>query len=110
MIDVSSKSSTLRYAKAEGKLHCHTGTLDAVREGKVPKGDVLEVARAAGIAAAKRTSDWIVFCHPIPVDWVEVAVTVEADHIAVVSEAKAVWKTGVEMEALTAAAAALRAP
>ncbi len=107
MIDVSQKSNTLRYARAQGRLHCGTDTLEAIRNRKVPKGDVLEVARAAGIAAAKRTADSIVFCHPIPLDWVEVALTVEADHLAVSAEVKSVWKTGVEMEALSAVTAAL---
>lgn len=107
MIDVSSKFSTLRRAKAEGRLCCESGTLETVKEGKVPKGDVLEVARSAGISAAKRTSDWITFCHPIPLDWIEVSVSVETDHISVISETKSTWKTGVEMEALTAATAAL---
>jgi len=107
MIDVSPKFSTLRYAKAEGKLYCQPEILEVVSNRQVPKGDVLEVARSAGIAAAKRTSEWIVFCHPIPLDWVEVTVSVENDHIAVSSEVRAVWKTGVEMEALSAVTAAL---
>lgn len=107
MIDVSSKLSTLRYARAEGKFYCQPETLDAVRKGRVPKGDVLEVARSIGIAAAKRVSDWVVFCHPIPLDWIEVSISVESDHIHVCSEVKAIWKTGVEMEALTAVMAAL---
>ena len=107
MIDVSPKFSTLRYAKAEGKLYCQPEILEVVSNRQVPKGDALEVARSAGIAAAKRTSEWIVFCHPIPLDWVEVTVSVENDHIAVSSEVRAVWKTGVEMEALSAVTAAL---
>jgi len=107
MIDVSPKSNTLRYARAEGRLNCGAGTLDAIRAREVPKGDVLEVARAAGISAAKQTADTIVFCHPIPLDWVEVTLSVEEDHLAVTAEVKSVWKTGVEMEALTAVTAAL---
>ncbi len=107
MIDVSAKSNTLRYAKAEGRLHCAPDTLTLVRDRQVPKGDVLEVARAAGIAGAKRTADSIIFCHPIPLDWIEITITVEEDHLAVIAEVKAVWKTGVEMEALAGVTSAL---
>ena len=107
MIDVSSKFSTLRWARAEGFLNAAPETLRRVSDGTVPKGDVLEVARTAGISAAKRTADWIVFCHPIPLDWLDVRLEVEERGIRVVAEAKAIWKTGVEMEALTAVSAAL---
>ncbi|HDL17765.1 MAG TPA: bifunctional molybdenum cofactor biosynthesis protein MoaC/MoaB [Bacteroidetes bacterium] len=107
MIDVSPKFNTLRYAKAEGKLFAKPETILQVKNRQVPKGDVLEVVRAAGIAAAKKTTDWIVFCHPIPIDWIEVQVTPGEDHILVTAEVRSVWKTGVEMEALTAVAAAL---
>ena len=76
MIDVSPKFNTLRYARAEGVLHGSPAILQRVADNTVPKGDVRQVARAAGIAAAKRCSDWIVFCHPIPLDWVEVDLAV----------------------------------
>lgn len=72
MIDVSPKFYSLRYAKAEGYLYGNVRAMAMVADRKVPKGDVLEVARAAGIMAAKRCSDHITFCHPIPLDWVEV--------------------------------------
>ncbi|NOX38657.1 MAG: bifunctional molybdenum cofactor biosynthesis protein MoaC/MoaB [Calditrichaeota bacterium] len=107
MIDVSPKFHTLRYALAKGSLYARPETLERVRQNDVPKGNVLEVARAAGIAAAKRTSDWLVFCHPIPLDWVEVQVEVQEDCLKILAEARSVWKTGVEMEALTAVTAAL---
>jgi len=107
MIDVSPKSNTLRYAKAEGRLHCSPDTLAMVRDRQVPKGDVLEVARAAGIMGAKRTADSIVFCHPVPLDWIEITITIEEDHLAVVAEVRTVWKTGVEMEALAGVNSAL---
>ncbi len=107
MIDVSPKFNTLRYAKAAGVLYTNEETTARVLDRTVPKGDVLEVARAAGINAAKRCSDWMVFCHNLPLDWVEVRFEVEADHIKVFSEVKAVWKTGVEMEALAAVSGAL---
>ncbi len=107
MIDVSSKFNTLRYAKARGVLHAAPETIQRVKENTVPKGDVLATARAAGIAAAKRCADWMVFCHSIPLDWVDVLFEVEAEQIKVFCEARTVWKTGVEMEAITGVTAAL---
>jgi cyclic pyranopterin phosphate synthase len=107
MIDVSPKFNTLRYARAEGVLHGAPTVLQRVVDGSVPKGDVRQVARAAAITAAKRCSDWIVFCHPIPLDWVEVDVAVADNCLRVTAEVKSVWKTGVEMEAMAAVAAAL---
>ena len=68
MIDVSFKFNSLRYALAKGILKTSKETIDLIRNKKVPKGDVLEIARAAGTQAAKMTSNWIVFCHPIPLD------------------------------------------
>jgi molybdenum cofactor biosynthesis protein MoaC len=107
MIDVSPKFISLRYAKAEGYLYGNPDALARVADRTVPKGDVLEVARAAGITAAKRCSDMIVFCHPIPLDWVEVNFEVEPEHIRVIAEVRSVWKTGVEVEAITAVTGAL---
>jgi cyclic pyranopterin phosphate synthase len=107
MIDVSPKFNSLRYAKAEGYLYGNPEALARVADKTVPKGDVLEVARAAGIIAAKRCSDMIVFCHPIPLDWVEVNFEVEDEHIRVIAEVRSVWKTGVEVEAITAVTGAL---
>jgi len=107
MIDVSPKFNSLRYALAEGFLYGRSETLQRVFDRTVPKGDVTEVARAAGINAAKRCADWITFCHPIPLDWVEVHFEQEKHKIKVTAEVRSVWKTGVEMEAITAVAAAL---
>ncbi len=107
MIDVSPKFNTLRYALAKGTLYAKPETIARVKEKTVPKGDVLEVARAAGISAAKRCSDWMVFCHNLPLDWVEVKFEVGSDHIKVFAETKTIWKTGVEMEALSAVTGAL---
>jgi cyclic pyranopterin phosphate synthase len=107
MIDVSHKFNSLRYALAEGFLYGKKETLQRVFNKTVPKGDVTEVARAAGINAAKRCADWIVFCHPIPLDWVEVKLAEEKEKIKVTAEVRSVWKTGVEMEAITAVTAAL---
>ena len=83
MIDVSPKFNTLRYARAEGFLYGMPETLEKVAEKSVPKGDVAEVARAAGITAAKRCSEMIVFCHPIPLDWVEVRLHAEPNALVV---------------------------
>ena len=107
MIDVSPKFNSLRYAKAEGYLYGNPDALARVADRTVPKGDVLEVARAAGIAAAKRCSDMIIFCHPIPLDWVEINFEVEPEHIRVIAEVRSVWKTGVEVEAITGVTGAL---
>jgi len=107
MIDVSPKFNSLRYALAEGFLYGRKETLQRVFDKTVPKGDVTEVARAAGINAAKRCADWITFCHPIPLDWVEVQFEQENEKIKVTAEVRSVWKTGVEMEAITAVSAAL---
>jgi cyclic pyranopterin monophosphate synthase len=107
MIDVSPKFMTLRYARAEGYLFGKPEAISRVAEKTVPKGDVLEVARAAGITAAKRCSDLIVFCHPIPLDWVGISFDVKKDRIHVAAEVRSVWKTGVEVEAITAVTGAL---
>jgi len=107
MIDVSHKFNTLRWATAKGTLTTTTETIERVKNKTVPKGDVLQVARAAGIQAAKRTSDWIVFCHPLLLDWVEVFFEVSETQIEVSAEVKAIWRTGVEMEAMTAVSGAL---
>ena len=107
MIDVSPKFNSLRYALAEGYLYGQKETLQRVFDKTVPKGDVTEVARAAGISAAKRCADWITFCHPIPLDWVEVQLEWQKNKIKVTAEVRSVWKTGVEVEAITAVSAAL---
>jgi len=107
MIDVSPKFNTLRYAMAEGFLYGRPEVLQRVFDKTVPKGDVAEVARAAGISAAKRCSDLIVFCHPIPLDWVEVSLEAHEKGIRVLAEVRSVWKTGVEVEAITAVTGAL---
>ena len=107
MIDVSPKFNSLRYARAEGYLYGKPETLARVANRTVPKGEVLEVARAAGILAAKRCSDMIVFCHPIPLDWVGISFEVESEQIRIIAEVRSVWKTGVEVEAITAVTSAL---
>jgi len=107
MIDISHKFSTLRWAKAEGILTTTPEAIKRVAEKTVPKGDVFEVARAAGINAGKNTASWITFCHTMPLDWVELDFKIEGNNIIISAEVKAVWKTGVEMEAMSAVTGAL---
>lgn len=106
MKDVSSKLETLRTAKARAKIRAGAETLDLVRSNAVPKGNVLETARAAGIMAAKKTPELIPLCHQIPLDTADIEFEIEEDGIAITSFVKAIWKTGVEMEALTAVSVA----
>ena len=102
MIDVSEKPVSLRIARAEAVLKIDSELCILVRENRVPKGDALEMSRAAGIMAAKKTSELIPLCHPIPIDVISIDFEILADRIRIRSEVKAIWKTGVEMEALTA--------
>jgi cyclic pyranopterin phosphate synthase len=107
MVDVGQKPQTLRSATAVGRIRMSSTTLQAVLEGSGPKGDVLSTARIAGIMAAKRTGDLIPMCHPLALDTVSVDFTFEDGAIAVTARAALTGKTGVEMEALTAASIAL---
>lgn len=107
MVDVSAKPDTTREAVAEGWIEMSPQALAAVREGTAAKGDVLAVARVAGIMAAKRTSDLIPLCHPLPISSVSVEFAFEDNGIRVTSTARVNGPTGVEMEALTAASVAL---
>ena len=108
MVDVSDKALTTRIARAEGRVVMLPKTLALIQRGKVDKGDVLGVARLAGIMAAKRTSDLIPLCHPLQLSAVNVDLTCneEAHCVNVVAEVKLTGKTGVEMEALTAVSVA----
>jgi cyclic pyranopterin phosphate synthase len=106
MVDVSGKDRTDREARAECLVRCAPATLARVRDGTVPKGDVLAVARVAGITGAKRTPDLVPLCHPVALTGVEVELELEDAGIRVTTTARAQDRTGVEMEALTAAAAA----
>ncbi|HET6401127.1 MAG TPA: bifunctional molybdenum cofactor biosynthesis protein MoaC/MoaB [Candidatus Kapabacteria bacterium] len=106
MRDVSSKSNTLRSAIAEAHVEMRAETMLLLREGQLPKGDPLPIAKVAAIQAAKNTSQFIPYCHSLPIDFVGVDFTLNSDSILIRTEVKAVWKTGVEMEALTAAAIA----
>ncbi len=102
MVDVGAKPPVIRRAVAEGWVRMSPQTVEAVRGGTVPKGDVLSVARIAGILAAKRTGELIPLCHPLPLDVVTVQFELEEDAIHITTMAKCTAKTGVEMEALTA--------
>lgn len=107
MRDVSHKPNTLRTASAEAGLRCSPATIAAIRSGNLPKADPLPVARVAGIQAAKNTNLLIPYCHQVPLDFVGVDITLRDGEIHVLTNVKAVWKTGVEMEALAAASAAV---
>lgn len=106
MRDVSTKPNTLRTARASAVLHCLPKTIRAIRSGNLPKADPIAVARVAGIQAAKNTSLLIPYCHQVPLDFVRVEMELRKDRIEIAAEVKAVWKTGVEMEALAAASGA----
>jgi cyclic pyranopterin phosphate synthase len=107
MVDVGHKPDQLRLAKAEGFIVLSKETLRLVNESLVKKGDVLSVAQIAGIQAAKRTSELIPLCHPLPITLVKVDTQVKSDGVRVVAEVRCTGKTGVEMEALTAVSVAL---
>src|SRR5262247_3500830 len=108
MVDVSAKAETAREAVARATLKVKPATLAAVRAGQMAKGDVLGVARTAGIMAAKRTPDLIPLCHPLRITGVDVTFALDsrASTITVEARVRTVDKTGVEMEALTSAAVA----
>lgn len=106
MVDVGEKPVTTRTAEASGFVKMAAATVTAVREGRTPKGDPLEAARLAGIMAAKRTAELIPLCHPLPLNHADVQLEVRDDGIAIIATARTDSKTGVEMEALTAASIA----
>ncbi len=108
MVDVSAKPDTVREARARVTLRLRPATLRAIRRGEIAKGDVLGVARLAGIMAAKRTADLIPLCHPLRLTGIDVRFVLDRARAAVHVETivRTVDKTGVEMEALTAAAGA----
>lgn len=107
MVDVGGKAETHRIAIASGRIRMTGETLAAIREGNAPKGDVLGTARIAGIMAAKRTAELIPMCHPLALDAVTVDFIFEQDAVRVTASASLTGKTGVEMEAITAATLAL---
>ena len=108
MVDVSDKAETHREATARGRIVMEASTLALIVDGKMPKGDVFALARVSGIMAAKRTSELIPLCHPLPLTGIEVSLSPDASGPAVDIEAtvRTTGQTGVEMEALTAVSTA----
>lgn len=107
MIDISKKTTTLRTAVATATLVTAPSTIQALRDNRLPKGDPIPVAKIAAVQAAKNTSLMIPYCHPLPLDFVDCRFEIQNDRIEVTTEVKAIYKTGVEMEALAAASAAV---
>jgi len=104
MVDVGDKEATKREAIARGYLSLKKETVQAIKEGKIPKGDVLSVANVAGILAAKKTASLIPMCHPLRITSVKIDFELKEDTIIINSKVSAIDRTGVEMEALTAVA------
>jgi cyclic pyranopterin phosphate synthase len=108
MVDVSAKPEIFRQATATGNIRLRPETIKLIKDGKVAKGDPLQTAKTAGILAAKRTSDMIPLCHPLPLTNVEIITNiVDKTTVQVTSTVKTKAQTGVEMEALTATAISL---
>lgn len=107
MVDVSDKQNQLRIAKAEGHIKLNKETIKLIKENNIRKGDVLSVAKVAGIQSAKRTSELIPLCHPLQITNVVLQTKIGKDGISVASEVKCIGQTGVEMEALTSVSVAL---
>lgn len=101
MIDITHKNTTLRYAHAQATLKVSKAeTIDAIKQNKVPKGNVLEIARAAGLLAVKKTAELIPDCHPLPIEYTHISYQVGAKQIDIDLEVKTTYKTGVEVEAM----------
>jgi cyclic pyranopterin monophosphate synthase len=106
MIDISDKKITNRVAVVEARICLNAGVIKLIRRKKIPKGDVLETARLAGIIAAKKTAELIPFCHPIPIEYVDIKVSLKNKEVEIKTTVRGQAKTGVEMEAFTACAIA----
>lgn len=106
MVDVGGKRDTERVAVAEGCVHLSAAAAEAVARGETAKGNVLQIARLAGIQGAKHTALLIPLCHPLPIDRVELDVCLEGTVVRVQATVGTRWRTGVEMEAMTAVTAA----
>lgn len=107
MVDVGGKAETARVAVASGRIRMSEAALSAIRDGNAPKGDVLAAARIAGIMAAKKTAELIPLCHPLALDAVTLDFAFEDDAVRATATASLTGRTGVEMEAMTAASVAL---
>ena len=103
MIDVGDKPDSLRIAVAQALLSFDINIMSTIKDGNSPKGNIFEIAKVAGTLGAKKTSDLIPYCHPIPIDDVKVEVMIETGRVRIIVKVKSIWKTGVEMEALTGA-------
>ena len=106
MVDVSAKQVTARSATAAGRVRLSAACVAALRDGSVPKGDALAVARIAGIQGAKRTPDLVPLCHPLSISGVDVTAEVTDDGVELTATVRTTDRTGVEMEALTAVSVA----
>ncbi|MDO8804302.1 MAG: bifunctional molybdenum cofactor biosynthesis protein MoaC/MoaB [Elusimicrobiota bacterium] len=106
MINISGKYSTLRTATAAASVRMAPEFIRRIAENRIEKGNVLETARVAGTMAAKKTSELIPYCHPLPIDEIKIEFKLLEDKIEITSSASTIWKTGIEMEALTAGAVA----
>jgi len=106
MVDVSAKPVTAREAVARGRIHIAPAALKVARAGKLPKGGIVEVARLAGVLAAKRTADAIPLCHPLPLTHVDVEIRPRRDGFEIEATVRTDARTGAEMEALHAVAVA----
>jgi cyclic pyranopterin phosphate synthase len=108
MVDVGHKPDTERIAVARGEIHMKKETFELIRAGQIKKGDVLTIAEIAGITAAKRTSDLIPLCHPLPLSKIDVDLALDESlpGVVITATVKTTGRTGVEMEALTAVSVA----
>ncbi|MDY6864900.1 MAG: cyclic pyranopterin monophosphate synthase MoaC [Halobacteriota archaeon] len=107
MVDISEKDDQLRRATASGNIRLKSSTIDAIKDGNVEKGNVLESARLAAVMAVKNTPGMIPLCHQIPITGIDVDFKIDEDIIEVIVTVKSVGKTGVEMDALCGASVAL---
>jgi len=101
MVDITHKSNTLREAVAQAIVRVSTQeTIDLINEGKVPKGDVFEMSRAAGLLGVKKTPDLLPDCHPLPIEYTGVEYKIDGLEITILVTVKTIYKTGVEVEAM----------
>jgi cyclic pyranopterin phosphate synthase len=107
MVDISSKEIVLREASAEGFIKLNKQTIERIRNGEIEKGDVITVAKVAGIMAAKKNYELLPMCHPIPLEYSGIEIFLEEEGVRVRSTIRAHYRTGVEMEALTSVSIAL---
>ncbi len=106
-VDITTKFDNLRTARAKGKIKLSSKTIKKILNKEIPKGDVLAAAQIAGIMGAKKTAELMPFCHPIPIDHIEVITKVGEDYIEIEAEVRGIWRTGYEVEAMNAVMMAL---